>query len=198
MKNKNVMKSSLSELLLPYNTRHIVCRQHRNHHNHHHNNPIALRLRTPRSRLFSTAALRSSSAHKKHTALRMGRDPVLTSVASNHPHTTKPLSHLSTQPISNIYPTHKQSPQPPIAFKDKAALMGISSRISRAVANCPDTTLSLDLRNKLGLRGIMPPAVDTPDIQIERCLARIRAKTSNLDKYTPQLSCTLTQIRVSR
>lgn len=128
------MKSSLSELLLlPYNTRHIVCRQHRNHHNHHHNNPIALRLRTPRSRLFSTAALRSSSTHKKHTALRMGRDPVLTSVASNHPHTTKPLSHLSTQPISNIYPTHKQSPQPPIAFKDKAALMGISSRIARAV-----------------------------------------------------------------
>lgn len=43
--------------------------------------------------------------------------------------------------------------------------------------------MSLDVRNKLGLRGIMPPAVDTPDTQIERCLARIRAKTENLDKY---------------
>lgn len=48
-----------------------------------------------------------------------------------------------------------------------------------------DTTLSHDLRNKLGLRGVMPPAVDTPDTQIERCLARIRAKNENLDKYLP-------------
>ena len=44
-----------------------------------------------------------------------------------------------------------------------------------------DTTLSLEVRNKLGLRGIMPPAVDTLDTQMERCLARIRAKTENLD-----------------
>jgi hypothetical protein len=29
----------------------------------------------------------------------------------------------------------------------------------------------------------MPPGVDTHDIQIERCLARIKAKTENLDKY---------------
>lgn len=128
------MKSSLSELL-PYNTRHIVCRQHHQHHNHNHN-PIALRLRTPLSRLFSTTALRSSP-HQKSTTLRMGRDPVLTSVAStvasNPPHTTiKPLSFLATQPNSNTYPTHKQSPQPPIAFKDKAALMGISSPSFRA------------------------------------------------------------------
>jgi len=46
-----------------------------------------------------------------------------------------------------------------------------------------DTTLSYELRNKLGIRGVMPPAVDTPDIQIERCLSRIRAKTTNLEKY---------------
>lgn len=45
-----------------------------------------------------------------------------------------------------------------------------------------DTTLPYDLRTKLGIRGILPPAVDTSDIQIERCLARIRAKTTNLDK----------------
>jgi malate dehydrogenase (oxaloacetate-decarboxylating)(NADP+) len=50
-----------------------------------------------------------------------------------------------------------------------------------------DTTLSLELRNKLGLRGIMPPGVDSPDIQIERCLERIRAKETNLDKYFVQL-----------
>ena len=31
----------------------------------------------------------------------------------------------------------------------------------------------------------MPPGVDSPDTQIERCLARIRAKQTNLDKYLP-------------
>jgi hypothetical protein len=60
-----------------------------------------------------------------------------------------------------------------------------------------DTTLSLELRNKLGIRGVLPPAVDTPEIQIERCLARIRAKTTNLDKYFSLFSI-LIQVRVSR
>ena len=135
MKNKNVVKSSLSELL-PYNTRHIICRKH----HYHHPNPIALRLYTPLCRPFSTSALRSSQ-HQKSTALHMGRDPVLTSVAStvasNPPHTAKPLSFLATQPNTNTYPTHKLSPRPPIAFKDTAVLMGITSPASRAHrANC--------------------------------------------------------------
>src|SRR5579862_5365605 len=139
MKNKNVVKSSLSELL-PYNTRHIVCRQHHHHPHNHDHNPIALRLCAPLCRPFSTSALQSSQ-HQKSTALRMGRDPVLTSVAStvpsNPPHTAKPLSFLATQPNTNTYPTHKLSPQPPIAFKDSAALMGILSPASRAHrANC--------------------------------------------------------------
>jgi len=44
-----------------------------------------------------------------------------------------------------------------------------------------DTTLPLELRNKLGIRGILPPAVDTHDNQIERCLSRIKAKSTNLE-----------------
>jgi malate dehydrogenase (oxaloacetate-decarboxylating)(NADP+) len=38
------------------------------------------------------------------------------------------------------------------------------------------------------MRGIMPPAVDSSDVQIERCLARIRAKSTNLDKYLLRLA----------
>ena len=185
MRNKKFVKCSLSEVL-PYNPRHIVCRQL----HHHTTTTTALRLRSLLPRRFTSAAHRLVAAAQK-SSLRMGRDPILTAtVAQNHHshiHTPKPLSSLAAQPNSNGYPTHKQSPQPPFTVKDKAAIMGtLFYSIARTVL-IADTTLSLDLRNKLGLRGIMPPAVDTPDIQIERCLARIRAKPSNLDKYT--LNC---------
>src|SRR5579859_233108 len=121
MKNKKVVKSSLSELLL-YNPRHIACHQHHHHH-------LALRLRNPFSRPLSTLALRSLTPTNKQL-LRMTRDPVLTStVAPNyhsHVHTTRPLSSLAAQPKTDSYPRHKQSPQPPFTVKDKAAVMGIS------------------------------------------------------------------------
>ena len=77
--------------------------------------------------------------------------------------------HKHTSSTSSFYP------------KDKVATMGIS-QLDRGMLIL-DTTLSYELRNKLGIRGVMPPAVDTPDIQIERCLSRIRAKTTNLEKY---------------
>ena len=48
-----------------------------------------------------------------------------------------------------------------------------------------DTALSYEARNKLGVTGVLPPAVDSPETQIERCLARIKAKKENLDKYLP-------------
>ena len=126
MKNKKVVKSSLSEVLL-YNPRHISCRLHHQHHHHH----LALRLRSPLPRPLSTLANKFAITCNKQSSLRMTRDPVLTStVAPNyhsHVHTTKPLSFLAAaQPSTNGYPTHKQSPQPPFAVKDKVAIMGMS------------------------------------------------------------------------
>jgi len=93
------------------------------------------------------------------------------------------LSSSSSAPANSSTP-----PQSSIDLNDKAMLMGkfqfLSLLLVMVCANFffLDTTLSLDVRNKLGLRGIMPPAVDTHDTQIERCLARIRAKDHNLDK----------------
>ena len=105
------------------------------------------------------------------TAVKSGHPPsqllnkmLLTAAATTTPHTinTHP-HHLHTTPKT------KRPPWVP-------SQLGMEMLIL-------DTTLSYELRNKLGIRGVMPPAVDTPDIQIERCLARIRAKSTNLDKY---------------
>jgi hypothetical protein len=106
-------------------------------------------------------------------------------VAESHSETHIPHKTFSstTQPLTNGH-TPQRTPNSSFV-QDKSMLMGNRSLELTHV----DTTLSLDLRNKLGIRGIMPPAVDTPDIQIERCLARIRAKKNNLDKYAIPIKC---------
>ena len=96
-------------------------------------------------------------------------------------------AHLNNGDSLNINTSSSTSsstiPPPSITVKDKAILMGTNTPSEGIFTDnfVVDTTLPHELRNKLGIRGIMPPGVDTIDTQIERCLARIRAKQTNLD-----------------
>jgi len=152
------VKGSLSELL-PYNPGHIVCRQHRNHHHHH---TTALRLCSSLPRLLSTAAHRPVALNK--LSPRMGRDPVLTSTLAQNPHahihSSKPLSSLAPQLSTNGYPTHKQSPQPPVAINDRAALMGSVPSSSLTDCQIPHSRLTCEISSESGasclLASILP------------------------------------------
>lgn len=124
----------------------------------------------------------SSHTNKWHSSLASASASSSSPLINGH---TTPQFNKSTLPTPAQLPTERKNlmgnvlpdPKKPIFFRLLRTFLRIAN-------NCVlDTTLSLELRNKLGIRGIMPPGVDSPDIQIERCLARIRAKQTNLDKY---------------
>jgi len=126
------------------------------------------------------------------TITRMGRphDPVLIQSTASAPENRKFQSTLATHSYINGHTTPqyiKPATSTPQLSKDKQLYMGICPNLVNfgtfGWQLLPDTTLPLELRNKIGLRGMMPPGVDSTDSQIERCLARIRAKQTNLDKY---------------
>jgi hypothetical protein len=189
-------KSSVTELL--FNPRQKKLHHHNYHHLYYYNyHPVCNRLPQLHHRIclrnFSSTCSVINSFNKPSFKLsRMGRqqDPVLiqssNSGAENRVQHMSQKSHSTLSAQTNINghttttTTPKQYPFFPFGSKNQEMIMGINCLLFKRLML--DTTLSLELRNKLGLRGVLPPAVDTPDIQIERCLARIRAKTSNLDK----------------
>ena len=164
---------------------------------------------TRRAVRYSPAVTSTPHGHKgtftTTSIVRMGRTQAPVLIQSSAPDNQHPSSHTHKWQSTVASPSYinghttpqylKSAISTPQLSKDKQMYMGtVSQFYSFAKFQIKywqlavDTTLSLDVRNKLGLRGIMPPGVDSPDIQIERCLARIRAKNSNLDKYSASFS----------
>ena len=47
-----------------------------------------------------------------------------------------------------------------------------------------DTTYSNEERSQRGIRGLLPPAIETPEIQLDRCISRARQIHTPLEKYS--------------